>query len=290
VSDKRDSSRERLPGLALLLALLTAAGLLVATLAVPLVLGTGLATKSVADHFDALPTGLPDPVLGVDSRILAADGSVLAVLHGPQNRVPVGIEQVAPVMRQAIVDIEDSRFYSHHGVDYKGLARAALKNTQAGASEQGGSTLTQQYVKNVLLDDAATPDQQQAATGKSLTRKIREARYAVALEQRWPKSRILEGYLNIAFFGNNAYGIEGAAQRYFGEPVGPADPAAGGAASRVGPGPGDLRPAAPSPGRHRPPQRGVGPDAAARPHHRRAAGGRRHPAAGVAAGPAAGSR
>jgi len=107
VSDKRDSSRERLPGLALLLALLTAAGLLVATLAVPLVLGTGLAAKSTADHFDALPTGLPDPVLGVDSRILAADGSVLAVLHGPQNRVPVGVAQVAPVMRQAIVDIED---------------------------------------------------------------------------------------------------------------------------------------------------------------------------------------
>jgi len=220
VSDKRDSSRGRLSGLALLLALLTAAGLMLATLAVPLVLGTGLATKSVADHFDALPTGLPDPVLGVDSRILAADGSVLAVLHGPQNRVPVGIAQVAPVMRQAVIDIEDSRFYSHHGVDYKGLARAAVKNTQAGATEQGGSTLTQQYVKNVLLDAASTPDQQQAATGKSLTRKIREARYAVALEQRWPKSRILEGYLNIAYFGNNAYGIGGAAQRYFGEPVG----------------------------------------------------------------------
>jgi len=77
-------------------------------------------------------------VLGVDSRILAADGSVVAVLHGPQNRVPVRIEQVAPVMRQAIVDIEDSRFYSHHGVDYKGLARAALKNTQAGSPSKAG--------------------------------------------------------------------------------------------------------------------------------------------------------
>jgi len=101
VSNKRDSSLERLPGLALLLALLTAAGLLVATLAVPLVLGTGLAAKSTADSFEALPTGLPDPVLGVDSRILAADGSVLAVLHGPQNRVPVRIEQVAPVRSAA---------------------------------------------------------------------------------------------------------------------------------------------------------------------------------------------
>jgi len=205
--------------LALLLALLAAAGLLLATLATPLVLGTGLAAKSTADSFEALPTGLPDPVLGVDSRILAADGSVVAVLHGPQNRVPVRVDQVAPVMRQAIVDIEDSRFYSHHGVDYKGLARAALKNTQAGVTEQGGSTLTQQYVKNVLLDEASTPDQQQAAAGKSLTRKIREARAALALEQRWPKSRILEGYLNIAFFGNNAYGIGAAAQRYFGQRV-----------------------------------------------------------------------
>jgi len=219
VSTRRDSAGRRLSGLALLVALLAAAGLLVATLATPLVLGTGLAAKSTADSFEALPTGLPDPVLGVDSRILASDGSLVAVLHGPQNRVPVRIEQVAPVMRQAIVDIEDSRFYSHHGVDYKGLARAALKNTQAGVTEQGGSTLTQQYVKNVLLDEASTPDQQQAANGKSLTRKIKEARYALALEQRWSKSRILEGYLNIAFFGNNAYGIGAAAQRYFGQRV-----------------------------------------------------------------------
>jgi len=220
VNSVRSHVGRRLSRFTLVLCLLAAAGLLLATLATPLVLGTGLAAKSTADSFEALPTGLPDPVLGVDSRILAADGSLVAVLHGPQNRVPVGIDQVAPVMRQAIVDIEDSRFYSHHGVDYKGLARAALKNTQAGASEQGGSTLTQQYVKNVLLNDAATPDQQQAANGKSLTRKIREARYALALEQRWPKSRILEGYLNIAFFGNNAYGIGAAAQRYFGASVG----------------------------------------------------------------------
>jgi len=155
VNSVRSHVGRRLSRFTLVLCLLAAAGLLLATLATPLVLGTGLAAKSTADSFEALPTGLPDPVLGVDSRILAADGSLVAVLHGPQNRVPVGIEQVAPVMRQAIVDIEDSRFYSHHGVDYKGLARAALKNTQAGVSEQGGSTLTQQYVKNVLLAEAS---------------------------------------------------------------------------------------------------------------------------------------
>ena len=216
---RRNSAGRRISRFAVLVCLLAVGGLLLAALAGPLVLGTGLAAKSTADSFEALPTGLPDPVLGVDSRILAADGSVVAVLHGPQNRVPVRLEQVAPVMRQAIVDIEDSRFYSHHGVDYKGLARAAVKNTQAGVTEQGGSTLTQQYVKNVLLEEASTPDQQQAATGKSLTRKLREARYALALERRWPKSKILEGYLNIAFFGNNAYGIGAAAQRYFGQNV-----------------------------------------------------------------------
>ena len=136
MSTQSDGAGRRLSRLVLLLALLAAAGLTVAAAASPLVLATGLAAKSTADSFEALPTGLPDPVLGVDSRILAADGSVVAVLHGPQNRVPVGIERVAPVMRQAIVDIEDSRFYSHHGVDYKGLARAALKNTQAGVTEQ----------------------------------------------------------------------------------------------------------------------------------------------------------
>ncbi len=219
MSSARTRAGRQLSKLTVLLCLLGAAGLLLATLATPLVLGTRLAAKSIADNFEALPTVLPDPVLGMDSRILAADGSKVAVLHGPQNRVPVRIAQVAPVMQQAIVDIEDSRFYSHHGVDYRGLARAAVKNSQAGVTEQGGSTLTQQYVKNVLLDEAATPDQQQAATGKSLTRKIREARYALALEQRWPKSKILEGYLNIAFFGNNAYGIGAAAQRYFGQRV-----------------------------------------------------------------------
>jgi len=215
----RGRPRHPLPGWALLLVLLTAAGFLLAGLVAPLVVATGLTAKSAANQFLALPTDLPDPVAGLDSRVLAADGSVVAVLHGTQNRLPVTIGQVPPVMQQAIVDIEDSRFYSHHGVDYRGLARAAVTNASAGGVQQGGSTLTEQYVKNVLLDAASTPDQQQAATGKSLSRKLREARYALALEQRWPKSRILEGYLNIAYFGNNAYGIGAAAQRYFGEKV-----------------------------------------------------------------------
>ncbi len=184
----------------------------------PVVLGTGLAVKAVGNHFGSLPTVLPDPVLGRDSVILAADGSTIATLHGAENRVPVKIAQVAPIMKTAIVDIEDSRFYSHHGIDFRGLTRAAVQDT-GGSVSQGGSTITQQYVKNVLLYSADTTAAQQAATGKSLARKLREARLALALEQKWSKSQILEGYLNIAYFGHSAYGIGAAASRYFGETV-----------------------------------------------------------------------
>ncbi len=194
------------------------AGLLSAALASPIVLGAGFAAKAVSDDFENLPTALPDPILGRDSKILAADGSTLAVLHGSENRVPVTIAQVAPIMKTAIVDIEDSRFYAHHGIDFKGLARAAVEDS-GGSLSQGGSTITQQYVKNVLLYSADSAQAAKDATDKSIARKLREARLALALEQRWSKSQILEGYLNLAYFGHAAYGIGAAAARYFGTTV-----------------------------------------------------------------------
>jgi membrane peptidoglycan carboxypeptidase len=209
----------RLRKVPLLLVLLVVAGLLAAAVAVPLVLGTGLAAKSSADYFDQLPAELNAPVLGRDTRLLNADGSVLAILHDPQNRVPVTIKQIPQDMQTAIIDIEDSRFYSHHGVDTKGLARAALRNSQAGGVQEGGSTITQQYVKNVLLNQAVTPAEQQDARGQTVSRKLREARLALAVEKRLSKQQILEGYLNLAYFGNGAYGIGAAAKRYFGIPV-----------------------------------------------------------------------
>jgi membrane peptidoglycan carboxypeptidase len=202
-----------------LLALLVVTGLLTAGFAVPLVLGSGLVAKSSADYFNELPAELSAPVLGRDTRLLNADGSVLAVLHDPQNRVPVKIAQIPQAMQTAIIDIEDSRFYSHHGVDTKGLARAALRNSEAGGVQQGGSTITQQYVKNVLLNQAATSTEQQDAREQTVGRKLREARLALAVEKQIPKPQILEGYLNLAYFGNGAYGIGAAAQRYFGIPV-----------------------------------------------------------------------
>jgi membrane peptidoglycan carboxypeptidase len=190
----------------------------VAAIVAPVVLGAGFAAKSASDHFESLPTVLPTPTLGRDSVILDAAGNKIATLHGAENRVPVKISQVPAVMKTAIVDIEDNRFYQHDGIDYKGLLRAALTDTSGDVS-QGGSTITQQYVKNVLLYSADSAQAAAAATDKSIARKVREARLALALEERWSKNQILEGYLNIVYFGQGAYGIGAAAERYFGETV-----------------------------------------------------------------------
>src|SRR5205823_11477153 len=121
------------------------------------------------------------------SRILAADGSEIASLYY-QDRFVVPLGQVPPAMRQAIIAIEDSRFYQHHGVDFVSLIRALVTNGKAGTVEQGGSTITQQYVKNVLVEDATTTSGQKQATSRSLDRKLREARYALALEHHLSKT------------------------------------------------------------------------------------------------------
>ncbi len=207
--------RHRPRKLVALLALAVTAGLLSAFLAAPLVLGTGFLAKAASNHFESLPTALPTPVLGRDSVILAADGSKIATLHGAQNRIPINIAQVPQVMKTAIVDIEDSRFYQHHGIDYQGILRAAIHDS-SGSISQGGSTITQQYVKNVLLYTADSAAAAKAATDKSIARKLKEARLALALETRWSKAQILQGYLNIVYFGQGAYGLGAAAKRYFG--------------------------------------------------------------------------
>jgi membrane peptidoglycan carboxypeptidase len=118
-------------------------------------------------------------------------------------------------MKQALVDIEDSRFYEHHGVDVEGTLRALLRNVVAGEVMQGGSTITQQLVKQTLLQSATTAEERQAATETSVGRKLREARLALSLEEQSSKSEILTRYLNVVYFGQGAYGIQAAAQRYF---------------------------------------------------------------------------
>ncbi len=202
--------------MALLVSVLT--GLLVAAAAFPLVGGLGLTAKAGAKEFLVLPAELTTVELNQRSRILAADGSVLAVLY-KENRVEAKLVDIPELAQKAVIAIEDSRFYAHNGVDYKGTLRAAAENVQAGGVSQGGSTLTQQYVKNALLQAANTKAGQAAATERSLDRKLKEARYALAIERVRSKSEILEDYLNIAYYGNGVYGMGTAANFYFGKPV-----------------------------------------------------------------------
>ncbi|HEX6937389.1 MAG TPA: penicillin-binding protein [Actinomycetes bacterium] len=208
------------PRLLLFLGISALAGLLVAGLTLPLVGGVGLVARKSADGFHNLPGELEIPPLPERSRILSADGSLIATFYY-ENRVSVPLSEVAPVMRKAVIAIEDSRFYDHGGIDIRGTLRAFINN-QAGEDVQGGSTLTQQYVKQVLLEKAQNIDdpkkraqEMRAATEQSYTRKLRELRYAVALEEKYTKKQILERYLNIAYFGAGAYGVEAAAKRYF---------------------------------------------------------------------------
>ena len=203
------------------LAVLT--GALVAALALPVVGGVGIFTRNTIGDiaFTDLPVELQQPPLSQRSVILANDGSELATFYY-ENRQSVDISDIAPVMREAIVAIEDSRFYEHHGVDPKGILRALVKDSSTGDATQGASTITQQYVRQALVETSVASDDAQgadAARAKNLTRKITEARYAIALEQKLSKDEILDDYLNTVYFGSGAYGVAAASQHYFSEPA-----------------------------------------------------------------------
>ena len=194
------------------------AGVIVGLMLMPFAGAAGVVTRDIITEFEALPASLSTPPLPERSVILASDGSLLATLYY-QNRVEVPLESISPVMRQAIVAIEDARFLDHNGVDARGVMRALARNTSAGGIEQGSSTLTMQYIKNVLVNQATSAEELEAARGDSFTRKVREARLALALEKRFSKGEILARYLNIAYFGSGAYGVEAAARRYFSKPA-----------------------------------------------------------------------
>ena len=205
-------------GYALLASVLT--GLLLAAVALPVVGAVGLTAKAGAEEFLVLPDELTTAPLAQRTRILAADGTTeLAVLYR-QNRVNAPLQDIPELTRKAVIATEDARFYAHNGIDYKGTLRAAVQNAQAGGVSQGGSTLTQQYVKNALLQAAGgSKEGQQAAREVTLDRKLKEARYALAIEKELTKDEILERYLNIAYYGNGVYGMGTAASFYFGKPA-----------------------------------------------------------------------
>ncbi len=190
------------------------AGVVAAGAAMPAVGSMAALANTAIDSFESYPTNLGDPVLPQRSVIQDAKGNTLAYLW-EQNRVDVPINKISKRMQQAIVAIEDSRFYEHNGVDIRGTARALVTNQGSGEIQQGGSTITQQYVKMILLNNAKNKTQEEAATERSAERKIREARFAIAMEKKKTKAEILNGYLNIAYFGSGAYGVETAAQTYY---------------------------------------------------------------------------
>ncbi|GAA1651822.1 transglycosylase domain-containing protein [Kribbella alba] len=189
-------------------------GALAAGLAIPFAGLAGYGTEKTNQTLQDLPQELKTAPLAVKSKILAADGSLIANLY-EQNRVPVTLAQINPIMRKAIVAIEDDRFYEHGALDAKGTLRAMLRNQSQGSVQQGGSSITQQYVKLSLIEKARTPEEVKAATAETYQRKIAELRYAVAVEKEFTKDQILEKYLNLANFGDGAYGVEAAARHYF---------------------------------------------------------------------------
>ncbi|MFT4166572.1 MAG: transglycosylase domain-containing protein [Microlunatus sp.] len=193
-------------------------GVLAAGAVLPAV-GVAVATGKAAEGgLDNLPAAFDQPAQSQRSEVLDANGDVLAYFF-EENRVYVPLAKIAPVMRQAIISIEDHRFYEHGPLDAVGTMRALITNLLAGGVTQGGSTLTQQYVKMVQIEEATkTGDDAgvQAAQDDSYGRKIKELRYAISVERSLSKDEILERYLNIAYFGDGAYGIEVAARHYFG--------------------------------------------------------------------------
>jgi membrane peptidoglycan carboxypeptidase len=197
-----------------LLAVAVGAGLLVAAVAVPMVGAIGVATRNVANAFNTLKV----PSLGqIPSRseLLTANGKLIAYYY-PNNiyRIPVSYNQVAPVMRNAIVAIEDSRFFQDGAFDLRATLRAMAADLN-GSSLQGASTIAQEYVKNALVLTATTKQEQAAAVADTLGRKIRELKMAANVEHEMTKDELLTALLNVAYYDNNAYGIQVAAERYF---------------------------------------------------------------------------
>ncbi|WP_232549090.1 transglycosylase domain-containing protein [Propioniciclava soli] len=191
-------------------------GVLVAGLAVPTAGVASEVSKLGAAALDSIPAEVETPPPAEGSRVLMADGSLLTNFF-EEYRVYVPLDEISPTMRQAQISIEDQRFYEHGALDLRGTLRALVRTTSG--NTQGGSTLTQQYVKLALIDKAVADNDEDAlsaARDRTFARKVLELRYAIALEQKLSKDEILERYLNLSYYGAGAYGVEAAARRYFG--------------------------------------------------------------------------
>lgn len=212
-------------GLLKLLGLCLLAGVLMAGMLFPMVGALGVVSNRASDTIDSVSADLvatPPPLI---TTITDSKGAPIAYLYD-QYRLPVTAEQISPTMKAAVISIEDRRFYEHHGVDWKGTIRALISN-QTGEDVQGASTLTQQYVKNYLInvvyrdqvgqaeEDPSKKVERERAQEQTVTRKLREARVAIQLEQTMSKEEILTGYLNVVEYTDRIFGVGAAARAYF---------------------------------------------------------------------------
>ncbi|MBN9612028.1 MAG: transglycosylase domain-containing protein, partial [Actinobacteria bacterium] len=201
------------------------AGLLVTVAVTPVIAISGMTARSAIDIFENLPSHLNPGQLAQPSTLYAKKGKkkVAVASFFVQNRETVKLDQISQYVKDAAVAGEDPRFFTHGGVDIMGVGRAALARV-VGRDAGGASTITMQYVRNVLIQEAlAIPDEKEqqaaydAAMAETADRKLKEMRYALSIEKKYSKDEILLGYLNIALFGRNIYGIESAAKYYFGK-------------------------------------------------------------------------
>jgi membrane peptidoglycan carboxypeptidase len=212
--------QERLPAyrvlshLVVMVAVAAVLGVVVAGLAIPFAGIAGIGARNVARTMDDLPEELKTDPLSQRTTILDADGNRIASLYD-ENRITVPLTGISRTMIKALVAIEDYRFYQHGALDLKGTLRALVTNQANSGVVQGGSSITQQLVKLTLLSQAKTKAEKEAATADTYARKLKELRYAIALEQTHSKDWILARYLNTAYFGDGAYGVQAAAKHYF---------------------------------------------------------------------------
>ncbi|ROZ65602.1 penicillin-binding protein [Kocuria soli] len=197
------------------------AGLVVTGLVFPPAAAMGMAANGSIGWFKDLPTDFEDGPLSESSTVYARDGKTVLTKFYSENRTPVSLDEISPNMKDAILSIEDRDFYNHGGVSVGGIARAIGNNLIGAGGRQGASTITQQYVNNLIIDQdvRAGRDPSTLGANKGYADKLREVKLSMSMEQEKSKDEILEGYLNIALFGPRNYGVEAASQFYWGIPA-----------------------------------------------------------------------
>jgi len=197
--------------LVLLVAVAAGTGVLVGFQILPAAVGLTEAVSAFEQQVLDVPPLPSQEFQPENSFIYASDGAEIAEIAFEQRRIPVTLDQIPTVVENAVIATEDADFWEHNGINYKAIVRAALANAQAGETEQGGSTITQQYVENAYLPVGERFD--------TVGGKVTEAIWSIELERRVSKSEILEGYLNRVYLGNGVYGFGTAAEYYFNKDI-----------------------------------------------------------------------